>query len=346
MASSTVFHSYPPVSPQAISLNRFQVFTLHNHVTSPDGQDVIDGLTQDRKSLPPKYFYDQHGSELFEQICTLPEYYPTRTEASIFRTYAHKIADHTGACELVELGSGSATKTRILLDAYAAQGKPLRYIPIDVSGSILQESSKALLEDYPSLCVHGLIGTYEPALRALPEMHLPTTRMVMFIGSTLGNLSPVESDRFLQQISEALAPGQFFLLGLDLQKEIGVVEAAYNDAQGVTAAFNLNMLRHLNDRYDGDFCLDDFRHVAVYNSVANQIEMYLESQCDRTVSLKKLNLIVKFEAGERLRTEISRKFSPTEMAKQLSNHGLTTIHTFTDERNWFGLMLAQKSPAS
>ncbi|MEO0868381.1 MAG: L-histidine N(alpha)-methyltransferase, partial [Cyanobacteria bacterium J06642_11] len=291
---------------------------------------------------PAKYFYDQQGSELFEQICTLPEYYPTRTEASIFQAYANSITTCTGPCELVELGSGSATKTRILLDAYSAKAYALRYVPIDVSGSILQESSIDLLDTYPSLTIHGLISTYEPALQALPELQLPT-RMLMFIGSTLGNLTPTESDQFLQKVSTALAPGQFFLLGLDLQKDIPTVEAAYNDDQGITAAFNLNMLRHLNYRYSGDFDLKAFEHAAIYNSSDHQIEMYLVSKSAQTVTLKDLNLTIQFRAGERLLTEISRKFSPEQMKSQLSTHGLETIHTFTDANRWFGLMLARKA---
>ncbi|MEM9266986.1 MAG: L-histidine N(alpha)-methyltransferase [Cyanobacteria bacterium P01_F01_bin.13] len=323
---------------------RLQIQTLLN--ISPgsklvDGQDVIEGLTQSPKVLPPKYFYDRLGSELFEKICALPEYYPTRTEAAIFERYAHEIAQLTSACELVELGSGSAAKTRILLDAYQAQELPLRYIPVDVSGSMLKESSYKLLCDYPRLSIYGLIGTYEPALRSLPATNL-TNRMVMFIGSTLGNLSREDCDRFLQQVSAALKPGQFFLLGLDLQKDIATVQAAYNDTQGITAMFNLNMLQHLNHRYGGDFCLDNFRHQAIYNVAAHQIEMYLESQQEQTITLEQLDLTVKFAVGERLLSEISRKFDPDQMGHQLAHHGLSVLKTFTDEREWFGLMLAQK----
>ena len=306
-----------------------------------DGQDVIEGLTQTPKSLPPKYFYDHLGSELFEKICTLPEYYPTRTEAAIFECYAREITQLTGPCELVELGSGSATKTRILLDAYQANGLPLRYVPVDVSGTMLKDSSHQLLRDYPDLSIHGLVSTYEPALQSLPSNDL-ATRMVMFIGSTLGNLSPDACERFLQQVSAALDPGQFFLLGLDLQKDIATVEAAYNDAQGITALFNLNMLQHLNYRYGGDFCLDDFRHEALYNLDAHQIEMYLVSQRQQTVTLKALDLTANFDKGERLLSEISRKFDPLQMSEQLANHRLNLLRTFTDERRWFGLVLAQK----
>ncbi|MEM8613408.1 MAG: L-histidine N(alpha)-methyltransferase [Cyanobacteria bacterium P01_H01_bin.105] len=306
-----------------------------------DGQDVIEGLTQTPKSLPPKYFYDQLGSELFEKICTLPEYYPTRTESAIFHDSAQEITQLTGPCELVELGSGSATKTRILLNAYQACELPLRYVPVDVSGSMLKDSSYQLLRDYPTLTIQGLIGTYEPALRSLPAASLPT-RMVMFIGSTLGNLSPKKCEQFLRQVSDALEPGQFFLLGLDLQKDIATVEAAYDDAQGVTAMFNLNMLQHLNHRYGGNFDLAQFCHRACYNSVDHQIEMYLESQQTQRVTLKALDLTIQFEQGERLLSEISRKFDPAQMTDQLAHHGLKVLKTFTDERKWFGLILAQK----
>lgn len=306
-----------------------------------DGQDVIQGLTQTLKTLPPKYFYDHLGSELFEKICTLPEYYPTRTESAIFSRYAQEIAQLTGSCELVELGSGSATKTRILLDAYQSKGLPLHYVPVDVSGTMLKDSSQQLLCEYPRLSIHGLISTYEPALQSLPAVKL-TNRMVMFIGSTLGNLSPKQCEQFLKQVSAALAPGQFFLLGLDLQKDIATIEAAYNDTQGITASFNLNMLRHLNYRYDGDFCLDNFCHQAIYNTNAHQIEMYLISQKRQTVTLNQLAVTVTFEKGERLLSEISRKFNPVQISDQLANHNLRVLKTFTDERRWFGVILAQK----
>ncbi len=233
--------------------------------TSEDGQDVIEGLSAEPKSLPPKYFYDERGSQLFEQICELPEYYPTRTETAIFKEYGDAIARITGPCEIAELGSGSATKTRILLSAYQKAGYPLRYIPIDVSGTMLTSSAKQLLTDYSTLSIYGLVSTYESALANLPPAQLPA-RMLCFIGSTLGNLSPHECNKFLQRVSQTLRPNDYFLLGLDLQKEISVLEAAYNDSQGVTAAFNLNMLQHLNRQFEGDFELKSFRHVAHYNN--------------------------------------------------------------------------------
>ncbi|MEO0457302.1 MAG: L-histidine N(alpha)-methyltransferase [Cyanobacteria bacterium P01_A01_bin.114] len=315
---------------------------LDSEVANPtEGRDVLDGLTQTPKALPPKYFYDQRGSVLFEKICDLPEYYLTRTETAIFRQYSPEIVRLTGPCELAELGSGSATKTRILLDAYQAKGMPLRYIPIDVSDTMLKDSSQRLLEDYPGLKIHGLVSTYEPALNQLPPLTLPT-RMLCFIGSTLGNLQPQECDRFLAQVSAALDPGQYFLLGLDLQKEKSLLEAAYNDSQGITAAFNLNMLAHLSWRFEGDFDLGNFAHVAFYNEEAHQIEIYLESLKAQTVHLKQLNLSVAFEKGERLLSEISRKFNLSQMQENLAQHHLQVVHSFTDENEWFGLILCRR----
>lgn len=305
------------------------------------GQDVIEGLSGQPKSLPPKYFYDERGSQLFEQICELPEYYPTRTEMAIFKEYSEAIARLTGPCEIAELGSGSATKTRILLSAYQQANHPLRYLPIDVSGTMLRASAQALLADYPTLSIHGLVSTYETALAHLPPAQLPA-RMLCFIGSTLGNLQPQECDTFLSHVSQTLKPGDYFLLGLDLQKETAVLEAAYNDSQGITAAFNLNMLRHLNQRFDGNFDLESFAHVAYYNKNKAQIEMHLKSLKEQTVKLKSLDLKADFASGEQLRSEISRKFNLQEISQMLEQHQLPVIKTFTDENQWFGLLLCQR----
>ena len=313
------------------------------------GQDVIEGLSSLPKSVPPKYFYDLKGSQLFDRICQLPEYYLTRTETAILERVGSAIAQATGPCEIVELGSGSATKTRLLLSAYESANYPLRYIPVDVSGSALTESSKQLLQEYPTLSVYGLVSTYEPALKALPDKQLPA-RMVAFLGSTIGNLRPDECSDFLARISETLEPGDYFLLGLDLQKEISVLEAAYNDSQGVTAAFNLNMLGHLNQQFEGNFELNKFAHIAQYNKAENQIEMYLKSLEVQTVWLKALDLTVEFEKGngvdspskDRILSEISRKFSREEMTHQLKSHQLNVLESFTDEKQWFGLLLCQR----
>jgi L-histidine Nalpha-methyltransferase len=306
------------------------------------GSDVVRGLSQSRKTLPPRYFYDDRGSLLFEQITELPEYYLTRTETEILKTCAPEIAKITGACELIELGSGNSTKTRILLDAYQSEGHPLVYCPIDISAGILKSSAQSLLIDYPNLEVYGLVGTYELALKKLPHPQLPT-RIIGFIGSTLGNLSPAECDIFLSQITDALEPGEYFLLGIDLHKSSAQLEAAYNDRQGVTAEFNLNMLRHLNQRFEGDFDLTQFEHIAIYNENERQIEMHLRSLRSQIVHLKALNLTVKFAEGETILSEISRKFDLSEMQQLLSEKDLDCVQIWTDSNQWFAVLLCQRA---
>ncbi|MEA5510316.1 L-histidine N(alpha)-methyltransferase [Crocosphaera sp. UHCC 0190] len=311
-----------------------------NNTENQEDQEVKNGLTKCPKTLPSKYFYDARGSELFEQICELPEYYPTRTEAWILQEYAKEIAQITGACELVELGSGSSTKTRLLLDAYQTQEELCKYVPIDVSESILKDSAIQLQKDYPSLQIQGLVGTYNQALTQLKATSLPG-RMIFFLGSSIGNFSPSDCNHFLNKITEVLEIGDYFLLGIDLQKPQSILEDAYNDSQGVTAAFNLNMLSHLNQKYQGDFDLNLFAHQAIYNTEENQIEMYLISQQIQVVNLKNLDLTVKLEKNEMILTEISRKFNLNQVKKQLETKGLKTIKIFTDPQNWFGLILCQ-----
>lgn len=320
------------LSPAALSSNQII-----------DGSDVVKGLTQTPKSLPARFFYDDLGSELFEQICELPEYYLTRTETAILQNYAFEIAQMTGSCELVELGSGSSTKTRILLDAYNQLGYPLHYLPIDVSAGILESSAKQLMADYPSLQVHALVSTYELALEQLIPTQLPS-RIICFIGSTLGNLMPQECDVFFSQVTNALHLGEYFLLGVDLQKAKHLLEAAYNDRQGVTAAFNLNMLEHLNWRFEGNFDTQLFEHWAFYNETRHQIEMHLRSLRSQTIQLRALDLTVEFEAGETILTEISRKFDLKTLQQELSQHSLVPLKTWTDPKQWFGLLLCQLQP--
>ena len=316
------------------------VLDHHYQELSIDGKDVIKGLTEKLKSLPPKYFYDDPGSQLFEKICELPEYYPTRTEAWILQQYADEIAAITNCCDLIELGSGSSTKTQALLTAYQKIANSCRYLPIDVSGGILKTSVLQLQEKYPDIAIHGLLGTYEQALVHLESNYLQS-RMLFFLGSSLGNFNQEECDIFLNQVSRTLQPGDYFLLGIDLQKPQDILEAAYNDSQEVTAAFNLNMLSHLNLRFQGNFDISLFKHQAVYNQVDHQIEMYLHCQKSHWVSLELLDLKVNFEAGESILTEISRKFNLATMEKNLSDKGLKTVKTWTDEKEWFGLILCQ-----
>jgi L-histidine Nalpha-methyltransferase len=309
---------------------------LNNPSKEEDGADVVQGLSRSPKTVPPKYFYDDRGSQLFEKICDLPEYYLTRTETAILQHYAGAIAQHTGACELVELGSGSSTKTRILLEAYQAQNYPLCYRPIDVSGGILQSSAQRLLQTYEQLKIHALVGTYDQALQTLSAAYLPQ-RMICFLGSSLGNLSPEECDRFFDQVRLALRSGGYFLLGVDLHKSTAQLEAAYNDKQGITAAFNLNLLQHLNQRFNGNFDLAQFEHFAFYNTKLQQIEMHLRSLNSQTIDLKTLNLT----AGETIRSEISRKFDVATLRSQLQAKGLQTLQIWQDTHQWFGLLLCQ-----
>ncbi|HBE18047.1 MAG TPA: L-histidine N(alpha)-methyltransferase [Cyanobacteria bacterium UBA11149] len=309
-------------------------------IEEKSGADVIQGLTRSPKTLPPKYFYDARGSELFEQICQLPEYYPTRTEAAILREYASEIAQLVGACELVELGSGSSSKTRLLLDAYQSLGYHCKYVPIDISETILNASAIQLQTEYPQLEIEALVGTYEQAIAQFKPTTLPR-RMIFFLGSSIGNFTPEECDRFFHQVGAVLAPGDYFLLGIDLQKPTEILEAAYNDSQGVTAAFNLNILSHLNWRFQGNFDLSLFTHQAIYNQTENQIEMYLHCQKNHVVYLQSLDLTVTWKKGESILTEISRKFDLEQVEKDLKSKGLPTLKTFTDSQNWFGLILCK-----
>ena len=348
-ASATGLQGFKSSTPTPVE-DRLTIDHLIPRPSAPvsnqeEGQDVIKGLSKLPKSLPPKYFYDDLGSQLFEQICELPEYYLTRTETAILQQYAGAIAQLTGPCELVELGSGSSTKTRILLNAYQDYGYPLTYLPIDVSGGMLTESAHQLLAAYSHLKIHGLVSTYELALAQLPPSTLPT-RMLCFIGSSLGNLPPADCDEFLTQVSAALQPGEYFLLGIDLHKSDALLEAAYNDSQGVTAEFNLNMLHHLNWRFQGDLDSSQFEHVSFYNQAQRQIEIYLKSLKSQVATLQALNLTVKFAAEELLLSEISRKFDLPSLTQTLQAHGLTPLKTFSDEKQWFGVLLCERQQNS
>ena len=333
-----------PNNNQHFSEARLQIDYLldTNVIEKDDVQDLISGLKRSPKSLPTHYFYDRKGSQLFEQICKLPEYYPTRTEASILEQYAAEIVDQTKAVELIELGSGSSTKTRFLLDAYQRLNITVYYTPVDVSGSILQASAYDLLTDYANLKIQGKVATYSQALQHLSTSFLGK-RIIIFLGSTIGNFKAAECDRFIDKAIAALNPGDYFLLGIDLQKPLTILEAAYNDAQGITAAFNLNMLQHLNHRFQGNFNLDLFKHQAIYNQTENQIEMYLLSQQAQSVNLDNLNLTIKLAQGEAILTEISRKFNLEQMQTYLGDRNLNLIQTYTDAQQWFGLLLCQKT---
>jgi len=302
-------------------------------------EDVLDGLTRPLKELPPKHFYDTRGSELFERICALPEYYPTRTERGILQSSAEEIVALTAATELVELGSGTADKTRVLLDAMAAAGGLRRYVPIDVSERTLRASAERLVDEYPGLRVHGLVGDFERHLGRLPA---PDGRRLMcFLGGTIGNFTPGHRRRFLRGLARRLGDGGHLLLGIDLVKDPRVIEAAYDDAQGVTAAFNRNVLHVLNRELGADFDVDAFDHVAFFDTEREWVEMRLRARSPQVVRVAELDLTVTFAAREELRTEISAKFTPERLQGDLRAAGLEPAGWFTDAEQRFAVALAR-----
>jgi len=304
--------------------------------------DVLSGLAKyPQKELLPVYFYDEAGSLLYEQITQLPEYYLTRTEMAMLQEIAPQILNLVNPVEMMELGSGSSTKTRILLDMFADHGALERYIPIDISQSMLSATTQTLQQQYPRIDVSGVCGSFEVALAAIPQA---PERLYIFLGSTIGNFSPAYQAVFMRNLWKAMLPGNTFLLGFDMQpnslKPLSVVENAYNDAQGVTAQFNLNILRHLNKTLASNFNMDYWQHHAYYNAQEHQIEMHLVSLEAQTVHINQHPVM--FAKGETIRTEISRKYDPTELALWFEAIGFTVQHTWTDENNYFGLMLLEK----
>ncbi|MYW12991.1 L-histidine N(alpha)-methyltransferase [Streptomyces sp. SID2563] len=296
--------------------------------------DVLHGLSRRPKTLPPKWFYDARGSELFEEITRLPEYYPTRAEREILIDRAGEIAAASGARTLVELGSGSSEKTRHLLDALTDLHS---YVPVDVSESALRGAAEALLTERPGLSVHALIADFTAGL-SLPET--PGPRLVAFLGGTLGNLLPGERAVFLKSVRDLLTPGDTLLLGTDLVKDEGVLVAAYDDAAGVTAAFNRNVLSVVDRELGADFVPEDFAHVARWNPREEWIEMRLRARRSLTVKIPELDLVVPFEAGEELRTEVSAKFREDGVRGELAAAGLRLAHWWTDSEDRFALSLS------
>jgi L-histidine N-alpha-methyltransferase len=303
--------------------------------------DVLDGLTRPFKELPPKHFYDERGCELFDRICELPEYYPTRAERAILEAEAEAIVADTGAVELVELGSGSAAKTRVLLDAMASAGQLRRYVPLDVAESVVRASAEALVAEYPGLQVHGVVGDFERHLDRIPPPVDGEPRIVALLGGTIGNFPPGSRRRLLRKIGARLDRDGHLLLGTDLVKDAHVLEAAYDDAAGVTAEFNRNVLRVLNRELDADFPLDAFDHVAFFDRRHEWIEMRLRADRDCSVRIEALALEIALEAGEEIRTEISAKFTPERIAGDLAAAGMELVETLTDRDGLFALNLAR-----
>ena len=301
--------------------------------------DVRDGLRATPKRLSPKYFYDELGSQLFEAICLLPEYYLTRAENEIFARHADEIVDACGGAPgvaLLELGSGSATKTRRIIEALLRRQSSLVYVPVDISASALVESARVLLQSYPALRVDAYASDYHTAIPRLRE-NLPrdARALVLFLGSNIGNFDPEEALQFLRALRRVLRSGDALLVGADLKKDPATLVAAYDDALGVTATFNLNLLARINREFDADFNVRAFKHVAIYHEDAGRIEIYIESLLAQEVHLRALDLKVGFGAGERLHTENSYKYDAAGLAHLAASSGFRLARTWLDDGGRF-----------
>ena len=302
-------------------------------------RDVRDGLTQHPKTLPPKWFYDAAGSDLFDQITRLPEYYPTRAEAQILAARAGEIATASGADTLVELGSGTSEKTRALLNALREQGSLRRFIPFDVDPSVLQLAGQAIQQEYPGVEINAVCGDFEEHLGKIPAVG---RRLVAFLGSTLGNLTPGPRAEFLASVSEMMQPGDTLLLGTDLVKDVDRLVRAYDDSAGVTAQFNRNVLTVVNRELGADFDVPAYEHVAKWNADEERIEMWLRSTRPQRVHITALDLDVDFADGEEMLTEVSCKFRRSGVDAELAAAGLERTHWWTDDAGDFGLSLSVK----
>jgi L-histidine N-alpha-methyltransferase len=296
--------------------------------------DVRHGMGLPLKELPPKYFYDARGSELFERITTLPEYYPTRSERGLLNRHAPEIAELTGAEELVELGSGTASKTRALLYAMAGRGRLRAYVPFDCSETVVRECIELLAETFPDVSLHGVVGDFESHLEAIPPGR---QRLTAFLGGTIGNFYPLERSMLLERLAGL---GEWLLIGTDLVKDASVIEAAYNDEAGVTAEFNRNVLHVINRELDADFDPAAFDHVAFFDTENEWVEMRLRARSGQSVTIPGAGVEVEFAAGEEIRTEISAKFTTQRIAAELDAVGFELKRFYSD--GLFGLSLARR----
>jgi len=303
--------------------------------------DVRRGLASNPKRLQPKYLYDDYGSDLFEQITELPEYYPMREEGALLNSISRGLIASMAPSEIVELGSGSSTKTRALLDAGRSNGCLTRYVAFDVSESIVRLAAADLLQRYDGLEVYGIVGDFHRHLDKIPPH--AGRRLILFLGGTLGNLYRDERIELLGQIRELLAPDDRLLVGFDLVKDKAVIEAAYNDSQGVTAEFNKNMLRVLNNGLDGDFDPDAFEHYAYFNTKESRIEMHLRPKSKQVAHLKKINLTVEITPPETIWTESSHKFTPESVREMLTASGLSLREWYVAPGDMFALALAGRA---
>lgn len=302
-------------------------------------EDAHDGLLSSPRSLAPKYFYDDRGAALFERICETEEYYLTRTEDALLSRYAEDIIAASRPLEIMEFGSGSSRKTRRLLDACGKHENFCRYTPFDVCREALEQAALELESEYPWLEVNPLLGDYHAGLDNLPRG--AGTRLCVFLGSTIGNFTPDLAQAFINEIYASLKPGDFFLLGADRVKDPEVIRAAYNDARGITAEFNLNVLRVLNRRLNADFNLDGFRHHAPFNESQARIEMYLVSRRNQSVNLRGIDVTLDFSTGDRILTELSHKFEVGTLQTLLGNAGFEPVAHYQPDNGWFSLLLSQ-----
>jgi len=318
--------------------------SLSNHLAEDSAhqalrRDVFEGLQKTPKSLPPKWFYDSVGSDLFDQITRLPEYYPTRAEAEILRARSAEIASAGTADTLVELGAGTSEKTRRLLDALRDRGSLRGFVPFDVDAGMLSATANAIQREYPGVEIHAVCGDFEEHLTEIPS---GGRRLFVFLGSTIGNLTPEPRAEFLATLASVMRPGDSLLLGTDLVKDTERLVRAYDDAAGVTALFNRNVLAVINRELDADFDVEAYRHVARWNSEEERIEMWLRACGDQRVRVDALDLSVDFAAGEEMLTEVSCKFRPDGVGAELAAAGLRRIRWWTDGAGDFGLSLAVK----
>jgi len=337
-ASSPAAGPQPHPAPSSPSNLRIDVHLDAQDLRRALAADARAGLVAVPKELPPKWFYDERGCQLFDAITRLPEYYPTRSERAILEAECGSIAGLAAADTLVELGSGTSEKTRVLLDALAATGRLRRFVPLDVSEATLASAGGAIAREYPGVEVHAVVGDLERHVGVVPD---GDHRLFAFLGGTIGNLPPRRRAGLLSQIRRVARPGETLLLGTDLVKDVGRLEAAYDDQAGVTAEFNRNVLRVLNRELDADFVPERFTHVARFDPDHEWVEMLLRSTVDQTATMRRLELEVAFAAGEEMRTEISAKFRPEGVERELAAAGFELLRWWTDPGGDFGLSLAR-----
>ena len=325
-----------------LSMSRFSLQELSSQDSSNAlEKDVRAGLLHPPLSLPPKYFYDEEGSKLFEAICKTDDYYPTRTEHALLVKHAEEIIDITKPRTCIELGAGASTKTEVLISSLCEKNYKPAYITIDVCKEVLVESANRLLGHYPTLQIQSVVGEYIPAVMSLP--YIDGSSLFIFIGSSIGNFTSVQAIELLSAISNKMQKDDYLLLGMDRAKDIDILERAYDDSEGVTARFNLNVLQVLNNKLGANFNLENFSHQAIYNEKDKQIEMYLVSKQVQEIVFSQLNETIQLQEDEKILTEISRKYTKSSIQNMLSESGLHEQRHFQPENEFFSLVLAKRN---